>query len=168
MKLVTFTGPDVETERVGLLANGEQSVVDLHAAAVEALVGQGAEPSRADAVSRATFSDMTTFIATGEWGKARAREYAERALSLASSAARDLDLVRLRAPLRPTRLRDCIAFEKHLQNFDRDLMEKDTARPSTRSRPTTRAIRPRSSAPTTRSAGRTTASTGTTSSSSAW
>jgi 2-keto-4-pentenoate hydratase/2-oxohepta-3-ene-1,7-dioic acid hydratase in catechol pathway len=127
MKLATFTGPDVETERVGLLANGEQSVVDLQAAAVEALVAQGAEPSRADAVSRATFCDMTSFIAAGEWGKAQARDHTERALSVASSAVHDLDMVRLRAPLRPTRLRDCIAFEKHLQNFDRDLMEKDTA-----------------------------------------
>ena len=127
MKLVTFTQAGAESERVGLLANAERSVVDLRAAAVETLVDQGAEPSRADVVSRATFADMTAFIATGEWGKAQAREYADRALAMASTAVHHLDGVRLRAPLRPTRLRDCIAFEKHLQNFDRDLMEKDTA-----------------------------------------
>jgi 2-keto-4-pentenoate hydratase/2-oxohepta-3-ene-1,7-dioic acid hydratase in catechol pathway len=127
MKLVTFTGPDTDAERVGLLANGERSVVDLHAAAVEALVAQGAEPGRAEAVSQPTFGDMTTFIATGEWGKARAREYADRAVGIGSRAVHGIADVRLRPPLRPTRLRDCIAFEKHLQNFDRDLMEKDTA-----------------------------------------
>jgi 2-keto-4-pentenoate hydratase/2-oxohepta-3-ene-1,7-dioic acid hydratase in catechol pathway len=127
MKLVTFTEADREAERVGLLANDERSVVDLRAAAVEALVAQGAEPARADEVSRATFGEMTAFIATGEWGKAQAREYAERALGSGSDAVRDLEAVRLHVPLRPTRLRDCIAFEKHLQNFDRDLMEKETA-----------------------------------------
>jgi 2-keto-4-pentenoate hydratase/2-oxohepta-3-ene-1,7-dioic acid hydratase in catechol pathway len=127
MKLVTFIRSDDAAERVGLLADGETKVVDLAAAAADAMVADGAEAERASAVAHAMFSDMVTFIGTGEWGKARAREYAERALAGGGAAVAELDSVRLSVPLRPTRLRDCIAFEAHLQNFDKDLMEKETA-----------------------------------------
>lgn len=127
MKLVTYTEGGDAAERVGLLADGETKVVDLRAAGAEMFVAEGAEPAAADELAGAMFADMVTLIAAGDGGKARAQAYADRALAQGTAAVVALDSVRLSVPLRPTRLRDCIAFEKHLQNFDKDLMEKDTA-----------------------------------------
>jgi len=128
MKLVTFTdGDGLAGEHIGVLSGDETKVVALAAAAAEQLVADGAERSHAQAVAAALFPDMVSFISLGEWGKAQARSYAERALAVDSAAVLALDTVRLLVPLRPTRLRDCIAFETHLRNFDKDLMEKDTS-----------------------------------------
>ena len=127
MKLVTYTDGAGGEERVGLLAENETKVVDLRAAAAEALTAEGAEPAAADEMAGVLFGDMVGLIAAGEPGKARAQDYADRALSGSSATIVPLADVRLSVPLRPTRLRDCIAFEKHLQNFDSDLMERDTA-----------------------------------------
>jgi 2-keto-4-pentenoate hydratase/2-oxohepta-3-ene-1,7-dioic acid hydratase in catechol pathway len=127
MKLVTFIEPDESRERVGMLVEHETKVVDLSAATTEALEAAGVEAPQASALADALYSDMVTFIGTGEWGKARAQEHADKALETGSRSVRELASVRLSVPLRPTRLRDCIAFETHLRNFDKNLMEKDTA-----------------------------------------
>jgi 2-keto-4-pentenoate hydratase/2-oxohepta-3-ene-1,7-dioic acid hydratase in catechol pathway len=126
MKLVTFTGGASSEERIGALIDGETKVVALAEAATGHLVADGAEPAQARAVAASLFSDMVTFIGLGEWGKAQAQAHIDRAAGQ-GPAVLSLDAVTLQVPLRPTRLRDCIAFETHLRNFDKDLMEKDTA-----------------------------------------
>lgn len=118
MKLVTFTAGDAR-ERVGVLVDGERTVVDLHAAYAGELVAEGAEPERADELARAVFADMVTLVGFGAWGVRTCRDLAERAS--ASSAAHALADVRLRVPLRPPRLRDCIAFETHVRNWHGDV-----------------------------------------------
>lgn len=127
MKLVTFSGGGLADSHVGVIADDHARVVALAPAIIEQLVDDGCERQQAEAVASALCADMVTFIGLGEWGKTQARAHVDRALACNSSAVLALDDVRLQAPLRPTRLRDCIAFEKHLQNFDKDLMEKDTA-----------------------------------------
>lgn len=127
MKLVTFTGGGSSEERIGALVAGETKVVAFAAAAVEQMVSDGAEPAQAVTVAQSIFADMVTFIGLGEWGKAQAQAHVDRAVQDESAAVLTLDDVQLQVPLRPTRLRDCIAFETHLRNFNKDLMEKDTA-----------------------------------------
>ena len=57
-----------------------------------------------------------TLIEAGPWGLERAREVVDREAET-DGATCELADVRLHAPLRPTRLRDCIAFETHVRNF---------------------------------------------------
>jgi 2-keto-4-pentenoate hydratase/2-oxohepta-3-ene-1,7-dioic acid hydratase in catechol pathway len=111
VKLVTFTADDAR-ERVGVLVDGERTVVDLHATYAGELVAAGAEPERADELARAVFADMVTLVGFGGWGVRLCSELAERA-----RAAHALADVKLCVPLRPPRLRDCIAFETHVRNW---------------------------------------------------
>jgi 2-keto-4-pentenoate hydratase/2-oxohepta-3-ene-1,7-dioic acid hydratase in catechol pathway len=127
MKLVTFSDGDPGESRTGALSPDTTEVVDLAAAAAEQMIAGGAERADAERAAAACYGDMVGFIGLGEWGKAQARAVVDRALSERSTAIRKLDTVRLQVPLRPTRLRDCIAFETHLRNFDKDLMERDSA-----------------------------------------
>ncbi len=125
MKLVTFTTPGCDREAIGLLVDRERRVVDLHRAAREALEAQGAEPAAATGMADALYADMVTFVAAGSHGQREAKAVADQATGSGSDAVLDLAGVRLQTPIRPPRLRDCIAFETHLRNFLVDLNGKE-------------------------------------------
>jgi 2-keto-4-pentenoate hydratase/2-oxohepta-3-ene-1,7-dioic acid hydratase in catechol pathway len=92
MKLITFTAPDGR-EHIGCM-QGDDSLVDFTAADDSPM-----------------FRDMLALIDAGPQGLERARAVAKRA-----AVVRPLSAVRLLAPLpRPRRLRDALAFEKHVR-----------------------------------------------------
>jgi 2-keto-4-pentenoate hydratase/2-oxohepta-3-ene-1,7-dioic acid hydratase in catechol pathway len=115
VRLVTFSA-GVRHERLGALAPDGDRVVDLAAAWAAQLVRDGAEPAAAARLGLALFADTVTLIEAGAWGLDRAREVVEREVETGGVTCELAD-VRLHAPLRPTRLRDCIAFETHVRNF---------------------------------------------------
>jgi 2-keto-4-pentenoate hydratase/2-oxohepta-3-ene-1,7-dioic acid hydratase in catechol pathway len=115
VRLVTFSA-EGRRERAGALAPDGDRVVDLAAAWARQLARDGADRAAADRLAAALFADTVTLIGAGPWGLEQAREVVERELATGSETY-GLDDVKLHAPLRPTRLRDCIAFETHVRNF---------------------------------------------------
>jgi 2-keto-4-pentenoate hydratase/2-oxohepta-3-ene-1,7-dioic acid hydratase in catechol pathway len=115
MRLVRFTGPRGTTPRLGALVDGDRRIVDLRAAYERSLVADGAAAERAARMADAVLGDTVALIEAGAPGLDLARSALTRARELGDTVA--LADVTLTAPLRPTRLRDCIAFETHMRNF---------------------------------------------------
>jgi 2-keto-4-pentenoate hydratase/2-oxohepta-3-ene-1,7-dioic acid hydratase in catechol pathway len=93
MKLTTFQAPDGKPH-IGAVLAGESRVVDFTAS----------DPAPA-------FRDMLALIDAGPEALAKART-----LEKAARVTHDLSGIKLLAPLpRPRRLRDCLAFEKHVR-----------------------------------------------------
>lgn len=108
MKLVTFITPDGSTH-IGAVRTADASVADFTA-------GDSAGP----------FRDMLALIDAGPEGLTRAR-----ALERNSKVRHPLSAIKLLAPLpQPRRLRDCLAFEKHVRQSraNRYLFGQGTAR----------------------------------------
>jgi 2-keto-4-pentenoate hydratase/2-oxohepta-3-ene-1,7-dioic acid hydratase in catechol pathway len=109
MKLITFTAPDGR-EHIGCMhPQDPASIIDFTAAD-----------------DSASFRDMLALIDAGPQGLDRARALAQRA-----QVVRPWSAVRLLAPLpRPRRLRDALAFEKHVRQSkaNRYLFGQGTAR----------------------------------------
>jgi 2-keto-4-pentenoate hydratase/2-oxohepta-3-ene-1,7-dioic acid hydratase in catechol pathway len=115
MRLVRYTQEKVEVPRVGAFVSGDSAVVDLCASYRESLVGDGASRPRAAAMAAAVLGETTDLIEAGSRGLEIARAAIQRAEALGQTIP--VGEVTLTAPLIPTRLRDCLAFETHMRNF---------------------------------------------------
>jgi len=107
LRLVTFT-PAGKQSRVGAFIDGDQTIVDLAAAAAEIFPDDDAS----------AFTSMLDLIDGGEAALARTYELCDRTVTWGVSAAiHARSGVRLEAPLpNPRRLRDCACFLQHLRN----------------------------------------------------
>jgi 2-keto-4-pentenoate hydratase/2-oxohepta-3-ene-1,7-dioic acid hydratase in catechol pathway len=115
VRLVRFTGRSSGAPRLGALVDGDRRVVDLRTSHEASLVADGAAAERASQMAGAVLGDTLALIEAGSPGLATARAALSRAQELGETL--DAADVTLTAPLRPTRLRDCIAFETHMRNF---------------------------------------------------
>lgn len=121
MKLVTYTlKNDVEKkEKVGVLTADESQVVDLQAA--------NGKPSP-------YFENMIAFLEGGKDAHALAKELLEKA---GNNSKTSLDNVTLLAPLKPRTMRDCMCFENHIINGNKQFkyrnrgIDPDTLDPKT-------------------------------------
>ena len=112
MKLVSFRQRDSQAPLIGAMTSDELSVIDLSAAAMA--LGDDAHP----------FRDMLSLLESGPSGLELADRCLEHATSTSSSGVTfPLDSIQLLAPVpRPTSIRDCLAFEKHLVNCMRTVV----------------------------------------------
>lgn len=103
MKLLTFTCGEPVNPRIGALLSDGNSVLDLHAAAIQQRLPDDA------------FHDMLGFLDAGPAARDNAAELIERTSPIPEgNTVHRLADVRLLAPLpRPRSIRDCLAFEQH-------------------------------------------------------
>ena len=119
MKLVTYSSREhgENQPRVGALTADGRGVVDLHSPHRDDLVAAGADAMRAVTLADAVFGDMVALIEAGPTGLETARAILDRCSAEGSPSRLGREAVRLEVPLRPPRLRDCIAWETHIRNF---------------------------------------------------
>jgi 2-keto-4-pentenoate hydratase/2-oxohepta-3-ene-1,7-dioic acid hydratase in catechol pathway len=115
VRLVRFVDPAGGAPRLGALIDSDRRVVDLRAAHERSLVAEGAAAERASQIADVVLGDTVALIEAGQPGLQIARAALSRAEELGETL--DADELTFLAPLRPTRLRDCIAFETHMRNF---------------------------------------------------
>ena len=114
MRLVSFSAATGAGERLGALVDNDAAVLDLADAHARSLVAEGATEARAAAIAASYFADALALIESGSAGLELARAAIERDEAAAKTPLAE---VALGVPLRPPRLRDCIAFETHMRNW---------------------------------------------------